>query len=159
QHLSMRNPARSDDHVLVLDDRLQGVVEILGLNSTGLEVDAILMAGQVAIASQELFAPPDGLFERKILETMERVVVHESPHRPVLRDDFACEVDDPSQLHPSRFDVGPVLYLFHGNDPVMALLAVTIVSDPKKVAGISPNASNTTTSMASDANSLGSRSV
>jgi hypothetical protein len=90
---------------------------------------------------------------------MEWVVVHESPHRPVLRDDFACEVDDPPQLHPSRFDVGPVLYLFHGNDPVMTLLAVTIVSDPKKVAGITPNASNTTTSIVSDANSLWSRSV
>ena len=61
------------------------------------------MAGQIAVAPHELFAAPDGLFKRKVLEAMERIVVHEGPHRPVLRDDFACEVNDPTQLHPSEF--------------------------------------------------------
>jgi hypothetical protein len=76
------------------------------------------MTGEIAVASHELFAAADGLFKRKVLKAMERIVVHERPHRPILRDDFTRKVNDPTQLHASGFDVGRRDYRFHTSDPV-----------------------------------------
>src|SRR5580765_6176859 len=117
------------------------------------------MAGEVAAASQELVAAPDGLLERKVFKAMERIMVHESPHRPILRDDFACEMDNPSQFHSPRFEVWSVLYLFHTNNSVMAPVAVITMPVSSRWVGTTPNASNTTTRIVSEANSPGSRSV
>ena len=64
-----------------------------------------MLAGEIAIAAHELFAAPDRFFERKIFKTMEWIVMHERPHRPILRNDFAGEMDDSAQFHPPRFDV------------------------------------------------------
>src|SRR5262245_34406641 len=117
------------------------------------------MARQVAVASQELLAAPHCLLERKVFKAMERFVVHERPHRPILRDDLACEMDHPSQLHSPRFDVGSVLYLSHTNNSVMAPVAVVSVPVSNRWVGTTPKASNTTTRIESEANSPGSRSV
>ena len=89
QHLSMCDPARTDHDLLLLHQRLQRGLEMCGLNPAGLEVAAIQMARKIAVAAHELFATPDGLFEREVFKTVKRVVMHEGAHRPVLRDDFA----------------------------------------------------------------------
>jgi hypothetical protein len=47
---------------------------------------------------------------------VKRIVVHERPHRPILSNDFAGELDDAAQLHPSGLDVDCTVYLFHVDD-------------------------------------------
>ena len=68
-------------------------------------VFTILATGKVAVAAHELFPAAHGFFERQVLQTMKGIVVNECPHRPVLGDDLAGEVNDSPQLHSSRFDV------------------------------------------------------
>jgi hypothetical protein len=80
------------------------------------------MTGKIAVAAHELFAAPDRLFKWEVFQTVKRVVMHEGAHRPVLRDDLAREMDYSSQFHPSRFDVGRAIYLFHLSDSVTALV-------------------------------------
>ena len=54
---------------------------------------------------------------------MERIVVHEGPHRPILRDHFAGEVNDTAQLHASGFDVDRRVYRFHASDSVSGAMS------------------------------------
>jgi hypothetical protein len=122
QDNSMCDPVRSDHDLFVLHQRLQRGLKMGGLNPAGLEVAAIQLTRKIPVAAHELFAAPDGLFKRKVFQTVKRVVMHEGAHRPVLRDDFTCEMDNPSQFHPSRFDVGRTIYLFHLSDSVTALV-------------------------------------
>jgi hypothetical protein len=66
------------------------------------------MAGQITVSIQELLSTPNRLFKRKVLDTMQWIVVDEGPHRPILRNDFPRESDDSSQLHSPRLDIGSV---------------------------------------------------
>ena len=159
QDLAVCDPVCSDDDVFVTDERLHRGVEMRGLNPARLQVATIDVAGQVAVASQELLAAPDGIFKRKIFQTVKRVVVNEGPHRPVLRDDFAGEADDASQLHPSRFDVGPILYLFHLIASTFALVGGVVLSGPNRFDDAPPSASRTRMTITKEANSVRSRSV
>ena len=101
QDLSMCNPARSDHDLLVLRQRLQRSLKMRGLNPAGFEITTIQVTGKIAVAAHELFAALDGLFKRKVFQAVKRVMMHKGAHGPVLGDDFACEMDNPSQLHPS----------------------------------------------------------
>ena len=77
-------------------------------NPAGAEVPSKDIAGEIAVASQELLATPDGFFKREILQAMKRVVMHEGPHGPILRDDFAREADDAAEFHAPGFNVDGV---------------------------------------------------
>jgi len=40
-----------------------------------------------------------------ILEAMERIVMHEGPHRPILSNDLARQADHTPKFHASGFNV------------------------------------------------------
>ena len=63
------------------------------------------MAGQIALATHELFAAAHGFVEGQVLQAVQRVVVDECPHRPVLREDFARPLDDVAQVSPRGVDL------------------------------------------------------
>ena len=122
-------------------------------DSARTHIPAVGLAREVPIPSHELLAAPDGFLERQILKTMERIVMHERPHRPILGDDFSCELDDPSQLHPSGFDVDRRGYLFHANVPMISLGESATLLGPNSPAGITPSAMTISTTISSAANS------
>ena len=153
QDVVVCDPAQSDIHVGISSQWLQGRIEMVDRDSARTHIPAIDITGQIPIPSHELLAAPDGFLERQILKTMERIVMYERPHRPVLGDDFSCELDDPSQLHPSGFDVDRRGYLFHANNPVTALVSAGAESGPHSPAGITPNAMTISTTISSATNS------
>jgi hypothetical protein len=73
------------------------------LNPAGVEVAAIEVAGKIAVPSQELFAASDGFFKREVLEAVERIVMHEGPHRPVLGNDLTRQADHAPEFHAPGF--------------------------------------------------------
>src|SRR5689334_13052555 len=128
-------------------------------NAACLQIPPIQFAGEITAAAHELFAAADRFFKGKVFETVERVVMHEGPHGPILRDDFPGEADDAAQLHPPGFNVGRALYRVHVDDSPMIAGANEAPAGVKSVAGARPKANRTTTTISKDANSGLSRSV
>ena len=106
EDLAVGDLARADGQVFIMHQRRKGGIEMLELNPAGIEVAAIEVAGKIAIRSQELFAAPDGFFKRKIFEAMERIVMHEGAHRPVLGNDRARQANLASEFRTSGCNVG-----------------------------------------------------
>src|SRR5262245_7444547 len=118
QDVTMRQPMRSDAHLCLAGERPQHRTEILESDTAGVKVGPILMTGKITVTPHELFAAPDCLLKWEVLEAVERLVVDECPHRPILRDYFTLEMNNPAQLHASGLDVGRRNYRFHASDPV-----------------------------------------
>ena len=94
--------------MLVDDVRLECVIEMSGPDPAVFEVLTVQMAGKIAVAAHELLPAFNGFFERQIFNAVQWIVVDESPHRPVLGDDFASKTDDPAQFHSPGFNVRQV---------------------------------------------------
>jgi hypothetical protein len=109
------NPGTYDD-LFALHARTQCFIEVPELDPTRTKILSVHAARKVAIPTHELLAATNRFLEREIFETVERIVVHERPHRPILGDDFAGELHDAAQLHPSGLDVDRTVYLFHVDD-------------------------------------------
>src|SRR5215467_4539054 len=118
QDVTMRQPMRPDAHLCLARERFQHRIEILESDTAGFKVGPILITGKITVTPHELFAAPDCLLKREVLEAVERIVVDEGPHRPILRDYFTREMNNPAQLHASGYDVGRRNYRFHASDPV-----------------------------------------
>ena len=162
----MRDPARTDRDRLIQEERLQGGVEMGRLYPARFQILAIERAGEITMSSHELLAAPGRLFKREILEAMKRIVMDEGPHRPVLRNHFAGELDHAAQLHPSGFDVDRRVYRFHTSDPEFAPagsesapVAAVVRSGPKRLIGATPSASRVKTTITSAASSVWSKSA
>ena len=100
QHVPMRHRRRANDHVFIVDHRLQRLVQLLQLDPPRSKVPAVLIPREIAAASQESHAALNRFFKRKIFQAMKRIMVHERSHRPVLGDDFARQADDAQEFHP-----------------------------------------------------------
>ena len=100
-----------------------------------------------------MYYAPDGFFEGEIFEAMERVVMHEVPHRPILGDDLAREADHTPELHASGFDIDGLVYRFHETDSTVALMPVGCDAPTNRLVGARPRANMITTTIRSEANS------
>ncbi len=58
------------------------------LNASRLVKAAVLVVRQIPFGPEEMLCLPNRLVERKMLEAVDRVVMHERFHRPELRDRF-----------------------------------------------------------------------
>mgnify|MGYP001589391086 CR=1 FL=1 len=55
----------------------------------------------------------------EIFEAVQRIVMHEGAHRPVLGNDLAGELDQPSELHALGLAVRRCFYFFHSLDSIV----------------------------------------
>jgi hypothetical protein len=56
--------------------------------------------------------------KRQVFEAMQRVVMDEGAHGPVLRDHFTRKTHDTAKLHSAGVGILPACYLFHRRDPI-----------------------------------------
>ncbi len=88
-------------------------VEMMRQNPAGAEVFAICLTGQIATAAQQALRFAHGLFEVEFFEPVQRIVMHECAHGPVVGDDLARQPDQSFQLHPLGFAEARADYLCH----------------------------------------------
>ena len=113
QNLLVRDSARTNGDVLVMRQRLYGLVEMTEQDSAGAEVPTKVLAGDIPVASQELLAMPDCRLKRKILQAVKRIVMYEGTHGPVLRDHFAGDADNAAKFHAPGVGIYRAFYLIH----------------------------------------------
>src|SRR5581483_4404362 len=133
------------------------LLEMLKPDAARAQVAAVDVAGQIAFSAQELAAPLDRLLERQALQAVQRIVMHEGPHGPVLSDDFAREADRPAKLHPLGVGIGGGRHRFHVVDSVACICGAG-APESRSRGGTRPSATSRTMTSTKDAVSDGYRS-
>jgi hypothetical protein len=91
QHIQLENVTGSQPDRVILCARLQGRIEMAREDPAGIQAVVKDFSGQIAPAPQYPLGPPHGFFEGEIFQPMQRIVMNEVPHGPVVRDDLARE--------------------------------------------------------------------
>src|SRR4026209_2921038 len=113
QHVEVADLASSKPDMLVRGLGFQSGVEMTRQNAPKTEVVAKDFIGQIAVAAPRLPGAADRLFKVKIFQPVQRVVMHEGAHGPVVGDDLAGETDERSELHPLAVAIVSPGYLDH----------------------------------------------
>src|SRR5687768_18588696 len=129
--------------------------------SAGAQVSAVNFAGEIALPPQILAATPDGHVKMQILKTMKWIVVHERAHGPIPRNHFAGESDNAAQLHATGFKDFKIAdggYSVHARNSITTVGSRFIGPRLNRREGITPKATNSKSTIASEAISESRRS-
>src|SRR5437867_2126151 len=139
--------------------------------SAGAQVCSKCVPGEMTTSAQESMAELHRLIEIQIFQAVQRVVMDEGAHGPVLGHDFPAEAHDAAKFHAAGVGIDPASYFSHAGISLPAVPSpVTCVrfscltfcseigSTAKKPTGITPNAAKSASMMAKDANSGARRS-
>src|SRR2546421_213624 len=88
----------------------------------------------------------------QVFETMQRVMMDECAHRPILRDDFPGKPDDAAKFHAAGIGIVFSCYLVHACG-LSAVRYSRFASVPRKSCGMRPKAINRVSTMVREANS------
>src|SRR5437773_11160066 len=98
KHFLVRNPARAKDDRLVASHRPEGLVEMMERDSPRVQATAKRVPGKITMPAQKRPSTTDCLMKRQVFEAMQRVVMDEGAHGPVLRDHFTRKTHDTAKL-------------------------------------------------------------
>ena len=113
QSVQMADLGHSQFHLLGTGARLENGVEMTWVNASSAKVVAETVVGQITFAAERSLSCLDRFFKWQMFEAMQRVVMHECSHRPIIGDRLARKPDQRSQLHPLALVVGLCCYLSH----------------------------------------------
>jgi hypothetical protein len=89
QDLAVRHAARAQHHLRAAYQRRQGRIEMSGRDPSLPDIGPVGPARQIALSAQQAPAALHRFVEPEVFEAVQRIVMHEGPHRPVLGDDLA----------------------------------------------------------------------
>src|SRR5690348_12671386 len=117
--LPVRNTARPNRDGLATCQGMQRLIEMTQQYSPAAKVSSKRFAREIAAPPQKLLAAPNRLVKREIFEAMERIVMNEGAHGPVLGDHLAGETDNAAKLHATGVRVDGIhvpSYFVHAGD-------------------------------------------
>ena len=96
QHIEAADGLISKRDLLISGVWLQDSIEVLLQNSAAMEILTKHLIGQIWITTQEELPLANRFLEVEFFEPVQRIVMHECPHGPVIGDDLACQSDQSS---------------------------------------------------------------
>lgn len=102
EEVQMAQTSPCEGDLFIAGNRLQGSSHIVFLDAPAPKLPAIVVIVEVSASTEQLPSLLYGLLKRQGFQPMERVVMDEGPHRPVLGNDFPGQFHIRAQFHPLR---------------------------------------------------------